>query len=163
MAWKHRRLTVDVIIGLAVILGDRTVKYLALYWLIPGIPLKAWSFFGVDLFWTLTYNQGAAWGACEGSPRLLLFFRVFFIAILCGVYLMSRMTPLSRTALAVILAGACSNIIDTIVWGHVVDMIHFQFWGWDYPVFNVADMSICIGSGTIFVLMLFSPSKESLS
>ena len=43
------------------------------------------------------------------------------------------------------LAGALGNIVDSLFLGHVVDMIHVVFWGWDYPVFNVADSFIFLG------------------
>ena len=47
--------------------------------------------------------------------------------------------------MTLILAGAISNVIDTFVYGHVVDMIHFTFWGYDYAVFNLADSAVCLG------------------
>jgi signal peptidase II len=139
------------------------VKHVSLCWLIPGVPTKVGSIFGIDLFWTLTFNKGAAWGAFRDFPEVLLFSRIIFIVFLFGVYLLSKMPPLSRTALIIVLAGACGNIIDTFFWGHVVDMIHLRFWGWDYPVFNMADMSICMGSVTILLLTLFPSNKESAS
>lgn len=160
MAAQSRRWIVDIIIVLVVLIVDRAVKLLSLYWLVPGVPVKVGSFVGVDLCWTLTYNQGAAWGMFDGSPLVLLLFRLFFVALLCGMYVLSRMPPLVRTSLALIIAGACGNIIDTVVWGHVVDMIHLQFWGWNYPIFNAADMSICIGSVAIFMLMVPGTGTE---
>ena len=160
MVWHVRRWMIDLIIGGGVLLIDRVVKYLALCWLIPGVPVKVGSVFGIDLFWTLTFNQGAAWGSFDGSPKVLLAFRIFFIALLIAVYLMSRMPLLFRTVLAVILAGACGNIVDTIVWGHVVDMIHLEFWGWSYPVFNVADIAICLGVIAMLVQTSFSRSQQ---
>jgi signal peptidase II len=160
MQLSSRHWKTDLIMGLAVLLGDRVIKYLSLYWLVPGVPAKVGSIFGIDLFWTLTYNQGAAWGVFDGSPGVLLIFRILFIALLAYVYLKSALSPLSSTALALVLAGACGNIIDTFMWGHVVDMIHLQFWGWDYPVFNVADMAICIGSVVFCSQTVFFPSKK---
>ena len=146
--------------GLAVLLGDRVVKYLSLSWLVPGIPAKVGSIFGIELFWTLTYNQGAAWGSFGGSPGILLICRILFIGLLAYVYVKSAISPLSRTALALVLAGACGNIVDTLMWGHVVDMIHLQFWGWNYPVFNVADMAICTGSIGFCAQTVFFSSKR---
>jgi lipoprotein signal peptidase len=31
----------------------------------------------------------------------------------------------------------------------VIDMIHFVFWEYDYPVFNVADMLIFFGTASL--------------
>ncbi len=161
MTKNGRHWVVDISIALAIFVADRVVKYAALWWLLPGVSLQVGSFLGIDLLWTLTYNQGAAWGLCGGTPMALLIFRLFFVASLIVIYLKAQMAPLVRTALAVILAGACGNIFDTFIWGHVVDMIHFQFWGWNYPVFNVADIAICLGSGAIFFLTFFSKREQS--
>jgi signal peptidase II len=111
----------------------------------------------------LTFNKGAAWGAFEGIPSYLFFFRVAFLGVLLAVYFTAQMRSVSRAALAVILAGAAGNIIDTVMWGHVVDMIHLQFWGWDHPVFNVADLAICKGAVTMLLVASFSSEKKSIS
>jgi signal peptidase II len=125
--------------------------------------MKIGSVLGIDLFWTLTYNPGAAWGVFGSFPTVLLLFRILFILLLFAIIVLAQISPLSKMVLAAILGGACSNIIDTIMWGHVVDMIHLRLWGWDYPVFNVADMGICIGSAALFVLMVLTSNKESPS
>jgi signal peptidase II len=161
MTRSGRHWVVDISIALAIFVADRVVKYVSCWWLLPGISVQVGSFLGIDLLWTLTYNQGAAWGLCGGRPTALLIFRLFFIASLIVIYLKAQMTPPLRTALAVILAGACGNIVDTVIWGHVVDMIHFQFWGWNYPVFNVADIAICFGSLAIFFHTLCSKCDHS--
>ena len=47
--------------------------------------------------------------------------------------------------LALIAVGATGNILDYYLYGHVIDMFNFDFWGYNYPVFNVADSAIFIG------------------
>lgn len=115
------------------------------------------SFLGIDFAWTLTTNLGAAWGMFTQSPDILFSIRLIFIGILLGIYSISKQC--TRVALLLILAGATSNIIDTIVWGHVIDMVHIRFWGWDYPVFNLADTYICIGAAYL-IWKSFLPLHE---
>ena len=50
-----------------------------------------------------------------------------------------------------IMVGCLGNLIDRIAFGYVRDMLHFEFWP-SFPVFNVADMCVCIG---IFLFVLF--------
>jgi signal peptidase II len=158
--WYPWRWIIDVVIWALLVGADRLTKNAALAQLQPGVPQPVGSWAGIEFSWTLTYNEGAAWGVFDGFPIGLLLFRCFFIALLLFVYWSSRASPLSRTAIAVILAGATGNIVDSFVHGHVIDMIHINFWGWHYPVFNLADAEICIGV-VVLILMGLLPSKSA--
>ena len=149
--WVRRRGVIDGVVLLCVLLLDQTAKFCAVRFLIPGISVPVGSLFGTHLSWTLAYNQGAAWGVFEGYPSTLLFFRFIFVVILIAAYLRGTWSSFSRIALVAVLAGAVGNIVDTATFGYVVDMIHVQLWGWDYPIFNVADSAICLGALVLFV------------
>ena len=137
---------------------DRMTKSAALYYLVPAVPQPLFSLFGISCQLNLTTNTGAAWGMLFHSPLLLLLLRISFLLILGYIYY-STAALLSRVALLAVLAGASSNILDTLLWGHVIDMIHFSFWGWDYPVFNIADICICIGS-LVFFFSLYTEKQK---
>jgi signal peptidase II len=62
---------------------------------------------------------------------------------------------LEKAALGLILAGAIGNLIDRILFGHVIDFIdiHIEpvfYW----PVFNVADSAITLGACMLGWLLL---------
>lgn len=135
---------------------DRITKYIALVLLSPGVKVPVASLHGIDFEWLLTTNEGAAWGVLVEYPHLLLLLRITFVAALFAMYTMKGLSRGSQVAMIMVCAGACGNIVDTFVWGHVIDMIHVNLWGWDYPVFNVADICICIGALTF----LFSSSSS---
>lgn len=101
------------------------------------------DFFGIDFCIHHVTNRGAAWGIASGMQDLLLYIR---LAVVLGllVYLFSKAKE-SRYPLMLIIAGGIGNILDYFIYGHVIDMFHLFFWGYSYPVFNVADASICIG------------------
>jgi signal peptidase II len=56
-------------------------------------------------------------------------------------------TPTQHAAYGCILAGALGNVVDRAVRGYVVDFIHVARW----PVFNVADIAVCVGIGLLLV------------
>ena len=57
-----------------------------------------------------------------------------------------------------ILGGAVGNLIDRITRGSVVDFLDFLVW----PVFNIADMSICIGTAAL-MLSYYKEKKSHAS
>jgi signal peptidase II len=61
---------------------------------------------------------------------------------------------MERVAGALLLGGALGNLLDRLLRGHVIDFIHISYW----PVFNVADIALCIGAG---LLLLAARSKAS--
>jgi len=138
-----------ILLFILVVALDQATKKMALNALYPGGSVPIASFLGIDFFWTLTANKGAAWGVLTSLPSLLCLLRLAFIILLIGIYFLSTLSSLARTALVLIIAGACSNVWDTFYWGYVVDMIHVRFWQWDYPVFNIADICICLGAAIL--------------
>jgi signal peptidase II len=59
-----------------------------------------------------------------------------------------KSSPLERGAGAILLGGGLGNLLDRLARGHVVDFIHVSYW----PVFNVADIAICVGVGLLVLV-----------
>ncbi|MGE3954373.1 MAG: signal peptidase II [Parachlamydiales bacterium] len=119
-----------------------------------GIGLME-RFLGVQGSIIHTTNSGAIWGLFSSWPIALLIVRLGFVGALVG-YLMVKPLPLiAQIPLVMIVAGALGNVLDIFFYGHVIDMFYFVLWGWHYPVFNVADIAIFLGIGTLVVLSVF--------
>ncbi len=115
-------------------------------------PIAVWrNFFGIDFFLHSATNRGAAWGMLAAFYKPLLILRIFVIVALVG-YLVKKKPSLKKSSyIVMILAGATGNVIDSFIYGHVIDMFHFLFWGRSYGIFNFADAMIFLGSlGLIF-------------
>lgn len=118
------------------------------------------NFFGIEFSIIHATNRGAAWGILADYQIYLLFFRIFLILGLLTYVIFFNKRSNWGIPLALITAGACGNVLDYFLYGHVVDMFHFIFWGYDYPVFNIADSAIFIG---IFWLLIISWNDKSLT
>ncbi len=90
---------------------------------------------------TRVNNTGAAFGVLKGSGNFLLTVS-FSLVIALAVYLFlnGRRALIPWTG-ALVLAGALGNLYDRVRFGYVIDFLDFRVW----PVFNVADASICLG------------------
>lgn len=114
---------------------------------------------------TLAYNEGAAFSFLAGAGGWQ---RWFFTLIACGVSVMLvlwlRKLPKtdwwSAISLSLILGGAVGNLIDRVIYGHVVDFLDFHWQGYHFPAFNIADSAITVGA-IMMVLELFrNPGKD---
>ncbi len=109
--------------------------------------------FGVTFSLNYVTNSGAAWGIFAGHPGLLFALRIAIIGCLAAYLLFSK----PKFSLWLVAVGALGNAIDYCLYGHVIDFLHFTFWGYSFPIFNIADS--CITIGVVF-LLLFSRSGK---
>lgn len=101
------------------------------------------------------WNPGISFGLfpCHSSLQKII---LSLVSIMMIVFLIKEYTNAvsskqqSRTGLLFIIAGACGNLWDRLIHGHVFDFINVHFRSWDFPVFNLADMLITTG----FVLLI---------
>jgi len=112
---------------------------------------KDWH--GIEFSITHVVNKGAAWGAFASLQQYLLYLRLMIIGGLLTYLFFVKNSSYNKWALILIVTGAIGNVVDYFVYGHVVDMFFFVFWGYSYPVFNIADSAIFCG---IVMLVLSS-------
>lgn len=111
------------------------------------------NFLGIEFSIVHAINRGAAWGLFSDYQFYLIVLRIVLIFSLIIYLIFYNKHSKWVIPMTLISAGALGNILDYFLYGHVIDMFHFILWGYDFPVFNVADSFICIG---IFSLMLTS-------
>lgn len=100
---------------------------------------------------TLAFNKGAAFGLSIGDDSRWLFVPITFVALGLLIVLF-RQTPAADRwrlfAISLVAAGALGNLYDRVRWSRgVVDFFGPVDLGfWDFPIFNVADISITCGA-----------------
>ncbi len=104
---------------------------------------------------TLVYNEGAAFSFLSDQGGWQRWFFVFLAAGVTVVLLswlrrLGREERMVAVALSLIIGGAVGNVIDRVLYGHVIDFIDLYYSSWHWPAFNIADSAITIG----VVLML---------
>jgi len=117
-------------------------------------------------FLQLTYleNTGAAFGFLAGVGGANVFFSVVKLILMGAALIYFVKLPaeprftLLRIPLVLIVAGGIGNLIDRIRLGAVIDMFEFVFV--NFPVFNVADAYVTVGS-FLFVFMVIFVVKDA--
>ena len=143
LPWLALALAVIFLDQLSKIVIERTFEY--------GDSRPVTGFFNL----VLTYNTGAAFSFLAGAGGWQ---DEFLTAVGLGasafiLYLLARhgQQRLFSLALALILGGAIGNVIDRIVYGHVIDFLDVHWHGWHWPAFNVADSAIVCGAALLIV------------
>ncbi len=135
-----------------------TIDFLIKFWVNSHVfePIVVWkNSIGIDFFIQHVTNRGGAWGMLASLYKPLLIIRVLIIMGLLA-YLWSETPPFKKSLyIILILSGAMGNVLDSFLYGHVIDMFHFVFWGRSYGIFNFADAIIFIGS----MGLIFTPKK----
>lgn len=111
-------------------------------------------------------NQGAAFNMIKNLPPsiqnlFLIAVPVFalFLIILIFIKLQDNQM-LTSLALTSILGGAIGNMIDRFESGSVVDILQIRLRNWNSPPFNLADASILLGVGIVFINTLVQERRE---
>ena len=108
---------------------------------------------------TYIHNSGAAFSIFQNKTVFLIVIQVTVIAIVL-VYLIARRKKdhwCLLLSVSLIAAGGMGNLIDRAVNGYVVDFLQLPHW----PIFNVADISVCVGCGLLVLYMFFIDPKRS--
>jgi signal peptidase II len=147
-------------LSLLVILLDQGTKQLveyslALYESVPVVPL-----FNI----VLVYNEGAAFSflSDQGGWQRWLFAGLAVIVSLILVAWISRLGRDDRwlaIALSLVVGGAVGNLIDRVLYGHVIDFLDLYYRQWHWPAFNVADSAIFVGVVLMLLDAVFSKEK----
>jgi signal peptidase II len=136
--------------ALVVFVADRVTKAYIVRTVVPQegdtIPLA-----GGIVSITHVHNTGVAFGLFTNKNLLFALLALLVLAIIINFY---RYLPGDllwlRISLGLQIGGAVGNLLDRATQGFVTDFIDFHFW----PVFNVADSSVCIGVVMLAIYLL---------
>lgn len=143
------------ILPIVIVILDQISKSAAVKYLKGNRPYKI-----IDNFFQLYYveNRGAAFGILQHKRMFFVIITLIVITVL-SLYLIkyySSLNTFARISFAMLIGGAAGNLIDRIRFGYVVDFISFKLLrGYDFPVFNIADIAIVLSTIAIIFLVSF--------
>lgn len=120
----------------------------------------------IDNFFNLTNvrNYGAAWSILTGSRIMLI---IVTILIMIGLYYFfirkEKLKKYEKVIYGFLYGGIIGNLIDRIFRGYVIDYLEFYIFGYNFPVFNLADILIVISMFFIIISVIKGDKDEIIS
>ncbi len=146
---------VYLLLIVAVMVLDRVVKIAVTTNMTPGESIPV-----LDPIFHITYvqNTGAAFSMLQGHPTLLIIIPGIVLAI--GIIFVCAMAKsfnrIFLISVSLICGGGLGNLTDRIAQGYVTDMFDFRV----FPVFNVADICVCVGCGLLVLYMIIDANRS---
>lgn len=150
------------IMTIVMIAADRITKYYIAATMEIGEKTRV-----IDNFFYITHhtNKGAAWGIFHNADMTFILGIMSIVVSIVMIFIFFHFDKWPvHLSFAMIISGALGNAYGRILHGEVTDFLDFYIFGYDFPIFNVADMMVTIGTAVLVVYILFfhkEPEKKS--
>ena len=107
----------------------------------------------------LTHNNGAAFSILKNSQIILIIISIFVLFYIIKYMIPKVTSNMEYISISMIIGGTLGNLFDRIYNNYVIDFISLNIFGYNFPVFNFAD--ILITCGAIFLIIILIGSDKS--
>ncbi|AKS67366.1 signal peptidase II [Staphylococcus schleiferi] len=151
-------LGLSILIVVLILIADQVTKFVIRTQMAVGE-----SFNVIPHFLSITShrNNGAAWGILSGK---ITFFYIITVIILIALVVFfikeAKNQMMMQIAISLLFAGALGNFIDRVRTGEVVDFVDTVIFGYDFPIFNIADASLTIGVILLVIILLKDQNQK---
>jgi len=102
---------------------------------------------------SLVHNYGAAFSILYGNRIFLILVSFFALAMIYMFLIKGKVLRKFDIVLySLLFGGIIGNLFDRIVYGYVIDFFDFNIFGYSFPIFNIADTAIVIGTFLLIIL-----------
>jgi signal peptidase II len=158
-----RRWKIFLIVGLLSLVADQVTKL----WARHSLPTGGLSVEVIPNFWAwrLSHNPGAAFGIFSNTDNARIFLTLIGIVAVLAIGWMVKKAREDQTrlsvALGLVVGGAVGNLMDRVAFGKVTDFVVWKYHDIEWPTFNVADVTLVIGVGLLFIDMSVEARREA--
>ena len=141
------------LIGILVFIIDRITKIIITNNFVLNIRNEIIKGF---FYITNCHNEGAAFSIFSGNVIFLIIITFIVIyLIFTTLKRKSKLDDITIVSYGLLLGGIIGNLFDRLFYGYVIDFIDLIIFKYDFAIFNVADIAICIGA---FMLLFYEGS-----
>lgn len=119
----------------------------------------------INNFFYLTYtkNTGAAWSILKDQRILLLIITVIVLFLINKAMNKEKLDNFECVSYGMIIGGIVGNLFDRIFFKYVIDFLDFKIFGYNYPIFNLADTFIVVGIILMIIISIRKGKHEGSS
>lgn len=148
----------SLFITLIILIGDQLTKFIIRTQMTLG---ESFAVVPKFLYITSHRNNGAAWGILSGKMTFFYIITIIVLIALIVFYIKeAKNNMLMQIAISLLFSGALGNFIDRVSSGEVVDIIDTVIFGYDFPIFNIADASLTIGVVLLIIVLLKDQNQK---
>lgn len=117
----------------------------------------------IEDFFSFTYvqNYGAGFSIMQNATTTFYIITPICLALFVFLLLKTKKGQiLERCAIVLMIGGTIGNFIDRLTHVYVIDFLDFNFFGWDFPIFNFADICLTIGV-FLYLITVLRESKHA--
>lgn len=138
------------------------------YWMTTHFQLHEAQDLYPNIRLVLAHNKGAAFSMLSEHPHLALYlFSTTAALVIMGLFFwlftMAASARWVAVSVSLLLGGAIGNLVDRVRFGYVIDFIDVYVDQWHWPVFNIADVAICLGAVMLVIDVIWLSGKKVLS
>ena len=101
-----------------------------------------------------THNTGAAWGFLSEYPIIIIITTFIAMIIIYRYMFAFKKNKRNTLAFSLLFGGIVGNLLDRILYGYVRDFLSIYIFKYSFPVFNIADIGICIGIVLLIIAII---------
>lgn len=103
---------------------------------------------------TKTFNTGGAWSILSNQTWFLIIAGLILLIYIISIIKSFKINKRNKWGFGLLIGGILGNLIDRIIYGHVIDYLAFNIINYQFPVFNLADICIVLGTFLIIISVL---------
>ena len=137
------------LLSLIVLVFDQILKFIIRSKLVLNETINV-----IANFFNITYveNDGAAWNILSGNKIILILIALLVLFFIFYYFIFNKkLNETEAIAYSLFIGGLLGNLWDRIFIGRVIDYLDFKIFGYNFPVFNLAD--ICIVLGVLIIII----------
>lgn len=149
-----------LVIAFVCTLVDQIIKNVLISVLSVGSSISV-----IDGFFSITMlqNTGAAFSILSSNTLFLILISILALNLIYFFLIKGKdLNKYEKIIYGVLIGGIIGNLIDRVVHGSVIDYLDFNLFGYNFPVFNFADICIVI-SIILIIIFICKGEKHGVS